>query len=213
MRQETLTLFLIGPRGSGKSTVGSLVARSLNLPFYDTDDMVTAEAGRSIADIVDDEGWAAFRARESRALAEAVFRAGRHAPDEAPPAAAIQGAPDAADMTRRHGPTGTNGGVISTGGGIILAEANRVYMRAAGTVIHLSTPIDRLYARLKRRRDSRRRPSLTGASLLEEISQILEERELLYRQTAHHSIDAAPPPDAVARSIMRLSGAIHKEAS
>ena len=108
MQQHALTLFLIGPRGSGKTTVGRLVAEALGLPFYDTDDMVMAEAGLSIADIVAAEGWAAFRKRESRALAEAVARAAGPAP--------------------AHSGRSPSGAVISTGGGMVLDERNRAFM-------------------------------------------------------------------------------------
>ena len=184
MRQHALTLFLIGPRGSGKTTVGRLVAEALGLPFYDTDDMVMAEAGLSIADIVEAEGWAAFRERETRALAEAVARAA---------------GPDPADDA--HSPSGA---VVSTGGGMVLDRQNRERMRASGRVFYLAAPADCLYARLESQNDADRRPSLTGESPLAEIVRVLEQREPLYRETAHHHLDGSAPPDFLAQTILSL---------
>ena len=71
-RKQPATFFLIGQRGSGKTTVGRLLAERLALPFLDTDAMVEAEAGRSIAGIVEEQGWEAFRSLESGMLQRAV---------------------------------------------------------------------------------------------------------------------------------------------
>src|SRR4051812_17648318 len=63
-------LFLIGYRGTGKSTVGPLLAAALGWEFADADDLIEAAAGRSVADIFAAEGEAGFRDREAAALAE-----------------------------------------------------------------------------------------------------------------------------------------------
>lgn len=68
-------ILLVGPRGSGKSTVGPAVARALGWAFADADELVEATAGASIAGIFADEGEAGFRDRESAALAELCGRA------------------------------------------------------------------------------------------------------------------------------------------
>lgn len=62
------SIALVGARGSGKTTVAAMVATKLNLPHYDTDAMVVAEAGRSIREIFESEGEAGFRKRESQAI-------------------------------------------------------------------------------------------------------------------------------------------------
>lgn len=63
---------LVGPPGSGKSTVGALLADVWRVPFRDTDDDVEREAGRSVADIFLEDGEPEFRARERRAVSAAL---------------------------------------------------------------------------------------------------------------------------------------------
>lgn len=63
---------LVGPMGVGKSTVGLLLAEHLGVGFRDTDEDIVAAEGRSIAEIFVDEGEAAFRAVEKRAVRTAL---------------------------------------------------------------------------------------------------------------------------------------------
>ncbi|WP_235547949.1 MULTISPECIES: shikimate kinase [unclassified Nocardioides] len=65
-------IVLIGPMGSGKTTVGGLVAERLGTDLRDTDHDVEATAGRPISEIFVDDGEAAFRALERAAVAEAL---------------------------------------------------------------------------------------------------------------------------------------------
>ena len=67
-------LFLYGPPGSGKSTVGRLLAARLGLPFTDLDAVIVEADGRSIPQIFAEEGEPGFRAREKRALADMGVR-------------------------------------------------------------------------------------------------------------------------------------------
>lgn len=63
--------FLIGPRGSGKSTIGRKLAAALGWAFVDTDALVVAQAGQSIAQLVAMHGWPYFRNFECKALRSA----------------------------------------------------------------------------------------------------------------------------------------------
>jgi shikimate kinase len=63
---------LVGPPGAGKTTVGRAVARRLDVPFTDVDDLIVARAGKSIADVFVDDGEPAFRALERQVVAEAL---------------------------------------------------------------------------------------------------------------------------------------------
>lgn len=67
-------LILIGARGTGKTTVGRLLAARLGRAFADVDDHVEAGAGATVAAIFATEGEAGFRAREAAALADLCAR-------------------------------------------------------------------------------------------------------------------------------------------
>ena len=166
-------IFLVGARACGKTTVGKALAKKLKFPFADTDQHLLDNAGRSVDQIVEAEGWAGFRQRESAALRE---------------------------VTNAR----THGGVISTGGGMVLAEANRVFMRQYGMVVFLDAPVEVLAERLGRNPLSSQRPSLTGKGLMEEIGDVLKERRPLYEAAAHHIVDATRPLPSICRHIADL---------
>ncbi|MFF4422010.1 shikimate kinase [Streptomyces sp. NPDC001549] len=63
---------LVGPMGSGKSTVGALLAERLGVPYRDTDADIALAQGREISDIFVDEGEPYFRELERQAVAAAV---------------------------------------------------------------------------------------------------------------------------------------------
>jgi shikimate kinase len=65
-------LVLVGPPGSGKSTVGEIIARRRGVGFRDTDRDVEEQTGRSVSDIFIEDGEAAFRALERVAVARAM---------------------------------------------------------------------------------------------------------------------------------------------
>jgi shikimate kinase len=65
-------LVLVGPPGSGKTTVGRVLARRLGVGFADADALVVERAGKPIADIFIEDGEDAFRALERRVVADAL---------------------------------------------------------------------------------------------------------------------------------------------
>jgi shikimate kinase / 3-dehydroquinate synthase len=67
---------LVGFMGSGKSTVGPQLAQRMNRPFVDLDDVIEADAGRSVTEIFSSEGEAGFREREARCLQRALEHKG-----------------------------------------------------------------------------------------------------------------------------------------
>lgn len=67
-------IILIGYRGSGKTTVGRLLAQQLGWTFADADDHLEAVAGKSIAAIFAAEGEPGFRDREAASLADLCQR-------------------------------------------------------------------------------------------------------------------------------------------
>lgn len=74
MQRTPLNLVLIGMPGSGKSSVGQLVATKLGWDFYDTDLVVMQQAGRTVAEIFRDCGEIGFRQQETAAICECSKR-------------------------------------------------------------------------------------------------------------------------------------------
>ncbi len=70
-------LFLVGYRGSGKSTIGHQLAERLGRQFVDTDDEIERMSGTSVKQIFEAEGEAGFRDREQVAVAECASRDGQ----------------------------------------------------------------------------------------------------------------------------------------
>lgn len=62
------SLFLIGPMGAGKSTLGRHLAHVLSRPFFDSDRVIEERSGADIPWIFDVEGEAGFRRREAEVI-------------------------------------------------------------------------------------------------------------------------------------------------
>ena len=67
-------IFLVGPMGVGKTTIGSHLARKLKYEFVDSDTEIEKRTGASISLIFDIEGEAGFRKREAQMIEELTQR-------------------------------------------------------------------------------------------------------------------------------------------
>jgi shikimate kinase len=76
--------------------------------------------------------------------------------------------------------------VLATGGGAVLIEDNRCVLKQNGTVVYLRATIDELW---RRTRQDRNRPLLQTADSRATLQQLLEQRDPLYRDTAHLVVD------------------------
>ena len=74
MQQQNI--FVVGLMAVGKSTIGRMLADSLQRPFYDSDHEIEARAGAEISWIFDVEGERGFRAREEQVIDELTQQAG-----------------------------------------------------------------------------------------------------------------------------------------
>ncbi len=164
------SLFLIGPRGSGKTTVARLLAARLGWDWVDADDVLEARHGRSVRVLFAEEGEAGFRDRESAVLADLCGR-------------------------RRC--------VVSTGGGVVVREANRALLRASGFVVWLTAGAETLWRRMQEdERSADRRPMLTVGGRAE-VEEILRVREPWYRECAHLTVQTeGRTAEAVAEEIL-----------
>lgn len=87
-------VLLVGMMGAGKSTVGRLLAERLGWPLLDSDAQVEAATGRTVRQIFEEDGEAAFRRVESEVLHVALARSG-------PAVVAVAGGAMVADENRR----------------------------------------------------------------------------------------------------------------
>ncbi|WP_392561000.1 shikimate kinase AroK [Orbus sturtevantii] len=73
---EKRNIFLIGPMGAGKSTIGRQIAQQLGMDFFDSDQEIEKRTGADIAWIFDLEGEDGFRAREEKVINELTEKQG-----------------------------------------------------------------------------------------------------------------------------------------
>src|SRR5687768_10589354 len=92
-----------------------------------------------------------------------------------------------------------DGLVIATGGGAVLSAANRALMRGHGTVIYLRARLESLW---ERTRHDTTRPLLATPDPRGRLRELLEEREPLYREVAHITVETG------AQSTSTLAGRV-----
>ena len=113
-----MLITLTGFMGSGKTTVGRILADALGCPFLDLDDLIVKKAGKSIPDIFAQDGEPAFRQLEARLLRQTVEKYGEST------------------------------AVLSLGGGAILAPASATLVHENTVCIYLRATLDTLLSRL-----------------------------------------------------------------
>ena len=152
---------LIGFMGSGKSSVGKELSKLLpGMELIDLDSYIEAMTGRTIPEIFDNEGEAAFRNMEKAAL-EDIFLTGNL--------------------------TGSSY-ILSLGGGTVNTEACRRMIRRKTTCFYLKASIDTLVNNLETWPGDR--PMLKSEKgLRPRIEELMSARGPIYERTAHHIIN------------------------
>ena len=145
-----MNIFLIGMMGTGKSTVGVLLAKELKIPFVDLDKEIEKSTRKTISGIFKLDGEATFRRIETECLKE------------------------------------VSASVVSCGGGIILKEENRNFIKVNGTTILLTASIEELVRRLK---DAEKRPLLAKNNEEESLIKLWLDRRAQYLSIADVTID------------------------
>ncbi len=150
-------LILTGFMGTGKSSIAPILARRLAWTFIDSDEVLVARAGKSIAAIFESEGEAQFRKLEREVIANISSHR---------PICPLSGNPLPA--------------VIATGGGVLMDEANYHALNHAGVIICLSARPEVIARRVERSRT--RRPKLLegGKPLGERIAELMAQRKDAY---------------------------------
>ncbi|NIG62608.1 MAG: shikimate kinase AroK [Serratia symbiotica] len=67
---EKRNIFLVGPMGAGKSTIGRQLAQQLNMEFFDSDQEIEQRTGADVSWVFDVEGESGFRDREEKVINE-----------------------------------------------------------------------------------------------------------------------------------------------
>ena len=78
--------------------------------------------------------------------------------------------------------------IIDTGGGIVMRNENITNLKRNGWIVLLSSDVKTITERLKK---SRQRPSLTKKNYIDEVEDVLNDREKRYKQAADYSIDTS----------------------
>jgi shikimate kinase len=155
-----MNVYLIGYRGSGKTTVGKRLAERLGLTAVDSDDLIEADAGCTIREIFEREAETGFREREQRIIEQIAAEGDRHPR------------------------------VVSLGGGAILRDANRAALARSGKAVWLTASPDKLVQRMRADQSTAaRRPALSQLSDYDEVVAILATREPLYAATAQKIVN------------------------
>ena len=153
-------IVLIGYRGSGKSSVGKLLAQQLKWSWCDSDDEIEAGLDVSIAQVFEQQGESHFRALETAAIERLI---------------------DGADA---------RGQVISLGGGAPMQDRNRELWKQRATCVYLKGSAKTLYQRISSDESSEnRRPDLTDEGGLAEVQKMLDLRSSTYQSCADLIVD------------------------
>ena len=169
-----MNLFLIGYRCSGKTTIGKSIAKTIGWSFVDSDIWVIKACGKSIQDIIDTEGWNAFR-RLEHSIIKQICTNDRQ--------------------------------VVATGGGVVLDADNVKAIKNSGMVVWLDASAETIRKRMVEDRNSKHfRPALTDRGRIEEIEDMLSQRNPYYMSASDFFIhtDDLPPGEITRRIIERL---------
>ncbi|MDC0911350.1 shikimate kinase [Candidatus Marinimicrobia bacterium] len=147
-----MKIFLIGMMGSGKSSVGEKLSEYIDIPFFDTDNILVDNEGISIKEIFKKKGEKYFRQIESESLKK------------------IRG-----------------DGVISCGGGSILANENRTYFKNKGYTIYLKSSLSTLKKRISND-INKDRPIIDYKNIKKSLKAVYEKRKLLFLESANDTI-------------------------
>jgi shikimate kinase len=169
-----MNLFLIGYRCSGKTTIGKSIAKTIGWSFVDSDIWVIKACGKSIQDIIDTEGWNAFRRLEHSTIKQICTHDRQ---------------------------------VVATGGGVVLDADNVKAIKNSGMVVWLDASAETIRKRMVEDRNSKHfRPALTDRGRIEEIEDMLSQRNPYYMSASDFFIhtDDLPPGEITRRIIERL---------
>lgn len=169
-------LFITGMPGSGKTTIGKLVAYDLSVPFYDLDKIIEAKEKRTIASIFAENGEEYFRQIENSILLNFL----EEKKDEIY--------------------------VLALGGGTVCFFDSINKLKKVGLLIYLETEIDQLLNQLSNQNTNRPiLTSKDGIDLKTKLENILEERKNFYSK-ANFIIQSNPDKRITMADVVEIVG-------
>jgi len=185
-----LPVILIGAPGAGKTTVGTMLAARLGVPFTDTDAVVEAVAGKPVSDIFVSDGEPEFR-RLERAAVSATLAGGSPGSGQ-DDSIFTSGTPAA--------------GVVGLGGGAVMDESTQAEL-AGRAVVYLQTGFAELAKRVGL---DRARPLLIGTNPRAQLKSLLDQRLPVYDRLAWLTVstDGREPDDIAAEIAGRVATAM-----
>lgn len=171
-----MSLILVGYRGSGKTTVGKRLAQHLRCELIDTDEMVVRMAGKTIRGIFAEQGEAAFRRLETKALQEALNK------------------PDTV--------LSTGGGIVTVDENQQLLKSSGrpvIYLAAPAELL-----CERIHGDAATSQNRPALTSLGGG--LDEVKSLVHVRDPLYCSVATHVVDASAPVEEIVSEILIVVG-------
>jgi shikimate kinase len=167
-----MIISLTGFMGCGKSSLGRRLSELLCCSFMDLDDVIVERAGRSIPEIFETDGEAAFRQMEREVLRDIITSAGRHTTI-----------------------------ILALGGGAVMQEECEKIVHESTMCIYLKASVETLLSHLEGQAAGRPllntasvmssevETSTKRAALKERILDLMAKRATTYERTAHHIID------------------------
>ena len=148
-----MRIVLIGPMGSGKSSIGKILAKKIDFKFIDTDKLIEIQEGIKIKEIFNSKGESYFRDLEVKILEETLT---------------------------------AQSAVISTGGGIVQREENRLLLENEKNVFFLNSSVKRQFERTK---DSDKRPLLNKGDNFQTLGELYKKRLPYYENVSRYEIE------------------------
>lgn len=172
-----LLIYLIGLPGSGKTTIGKMLARKLRFSFIDTDSAIEQKHHLSVKEIFQQYGESFFRTEEENLLIKEIL----------------------------HTFPQPNGLVVSCGGGLPCHHNLHTFLKSTGKIIHLCPPLPIIIQRLASS-DLSTRP-LLGTTLSEitaALSSLHKTRTPLFQSIADITVQTPNSKEALHEILQQL---------